>query len=172
MPVKWVADRTESFLTDAHGRDHHVDPVKALAKGAPQIHPEAEGNLIFDWELGDAKATDAAIKAGRACDADEDREQPPGAESRIEPRATLGHYDKARGPLHLLDDVAEPASGAAGDERLLQCRAGKQAARHRADVGGGFGSKIYIYPEEIVCLWASKKTGVPVKWVATAPKAS
>ena len=34
------------------------------------------------------------------------------------------------------------------------------------DVGGGFGSKIYIYPEEIVCLWASKKTGVPVKWVA------
>jgi carbon-monoxide dehydrogenase large subunit len=34
------------------------------------------------------------------------------------------------------------------------------------DVGGGFGSKIYIYPEEITCLWASKKTGVPVKWVA------
>ena len=34
------------------------------------------------------------------------------------------------------------------------------------DVGGGFGSKIYIYPEEIVCLWASKRTGVPVKWVA------
>ncbi|MCK5747835.1 MAG: molybdopterin-dependent oxidoreductase, partial [Oricola sp.] len=32
--------------------------------------------------------------------------------------------------------------------------------------GGGFGSKIYIYPEEITCLWASKKTGVPVKWVA------
>jgi CO/xanthine dehydrogenase Mo-binding subunit len=32
------------------------------------------------------------------------------------------------------------------------------------DVGGGFGSKIYIYPEEIVCLWASKRTGVPVKW--------
>src|SRR5262249_39707207 len=32
--------------------------------------------------------------------------------------------------------------------------------------GGGFGSKIYIYPEEIVCCWASKRTGVPVKWVA------
>jgi carbon-monoxide dehydrogenase large subunit len=34
------------------------------------------------------------------------------------------------------------------------------------DVGGGFGSKIFIYPEEVVCCWASKKTGVPVKWVA------
>ena len=39
------------------------------------------------------------------------------------------------------------------------------------DVGGGFGSKIYIYPEEIVCLWASKKTGVPVKWTADRTEA-
>ena len=39
------------------------------------------------------------------------------------------------------------------------------------DVGGGFGSKIFIYPEEIVCLWASKKTGVPVKWTADRTEA-
>ena len=39
------------------------------------------------------------------------------------------------------------------------------------DVGGGFGSKIFIYPEEIVCLWASKKTGVPVKWNADRTEA-
>jgi carbon-monoxide dehydrogenase large subunit len=32
------------------------------------------------------------------------------------------------------------------------------------DVGGGFGSKIYIYPKKCVCLWAAKRTGVPVKW--------
>ncbi len=34
------------------------------------------------------------------------------------------------------------------------------------DVGGGFGSKIFIYPEEVVCLWASRKVGRPVKWVS------
>ena len=34
------------------------------------------------------------------------------------------------------------------------------------DVGGGFGSKIFIYPEEVVCLWAAKKVGRPVKWMA------
>ena len=39
------------------------------------------------------------------------------------------------------------------------------------DVGGGFGSKIFIYPEEIVCLWASKKSGVPVKWTADRTEA-
>jgi carbon-monoxide dehydrogenase large subunit len=39
------------------------------------------------------------------------------------------------------------------------------------DVGGGFGSKIFIYPEEVVCLWASKKVGRPVKWVADRAEA-
>jgi carbon-monoxide dehydrogenase large subunit len=35
------------------------------------------------------------------------------------------------------------------------------------DVGGGFGSKIFIYNEEVVCTWASKKIGGrPVKWTA------
>ena len=39
------------------------------------------------------------------------------------------------------------------------------------DVGGGFGSKIFIYPEEVVCLWASRKIGRPVKWVSERSEA-
>ena len=39
------------------------------------------------------------------------------------------------------------------------------------DVGGGFGSKIFIYPEEVVALWASKRVGRPVKWVADRSEA-
>ena len=39
------------------------------------------------------------------------------------------------------------------------------------DVGGGFGSKIFIYPEEVVCLWASRKVGRPVKWVSERTEA-
>jgi carbon-monoxide dehydrogenase large subunit len=39
------------------------------------------------------------------------------------------------------------------------------------DVGGGFGSKIFIYPEEVVCLWASKKVGRPVKWTCDRSEA-
>src|SRR5207247_8817053 len=39
------------------------------------------------------------------------------------------------------------------------------------DVGGGFGSKIFIYPEEVVCLWAARKIGRPIKWVAERSEA-
>ena len=39
------------------------------------------------------------------------------------------------------------------------------------DVGGGFGSKIYVYIEEAVCVWASKKVGRPVKWTADRTQA-
>jgi aerobic carbon-monoxide dehydrogenase large subunit len=39
------------------------------------------------------------------------------------------------------------------------------------DVGGGFGSKIFIYPEEVVALWASKRVGRPVKWVSDRSEA-
>ena len=39
------------------------------------------------------------------------------------------------------------------------------------DVGGGFGSKIFIYPEEVVCLWASRKIGRPVRWVSERSEA-
>ena len=39
------------------------------------------------------------------------------------------------------------------------------------DVGGGFGSKIFIYPEEVVCLWAAKKVGRPVKWTCDRSEA-
>jgi carbon-monoxide dehydrogenase large subunit len=38
-------------------------------------------------------------------------------------------------------------------------------------VGGGFGSKIFIYPEEVVALWASKRVGRPVKWVSDRSEA-
>src|SRR5919108_592376 len=39
------------------------------------------------------------------------------------------------------------------------------------DVGGGFGSKIFIYPEEVVCLWAARRIGRPVKWVSDRSEA-
>src|SRR5690606_7461716 len=68
--------------------------VEALKKGAPQLHPEAEGNLIYDWEIGDAGATDAAI--ARAAHVTKmqivNNRLVPNA---MEPRAALGHYDKA-----------------------------------------------------------------------------
>ncbi|PDQ18737.1 carbon monoxide dehydrogenase [Mesorhizobium sanjuanii] len=142
-----------------------VDAPKALERGAPQIHPEADNNLIFDWELGDGKATDAAIQAAAHVTRMKivNNRLVPNA---MEPRAALGHYDKAEDHYTCWTTSQNPHVA-----RLVMSAFYNVAPENKLrviapDVGGGFGSKIYIYPEEIVCLWASKKTGVPVKWVA------
>jgi carbon-monoxide dehydrogenase large subunit len=139
--------------------------VDALKKGAPQLHPEAEGNLIYDWEIGDAKATDAALaKAAHITKMHivNNRLVP----NAMEPRAALGHYDKAEDHTTCWTTSQNPHVA-----RLVMSAFYNVAPENKLrviapDVGGGFGSKIFIYPEEVVCCWASKKTGVPVKWVA------
>ncbi len=142
-----------------------IDQAEALEGGAPQIHPEAKNNLIFDWDLGDEAATDAAFaKAAHVVELDiRNNRLVPNA---MEPRAALGHYDKAEDHYTCWTTSQNPHVA-----RLVMSAFYNVAPENKLrviapDVGGGFGSKIYIYPEEIVCLWASKKTGVPVKWVA------
>jgi aerobic carbon-monoxide dehydrogenase large subunit len=142
-----------------------VDASKAMDKGAPQIHPEADNNLIFDWDIGNADDTAAAFgKAAHVVKMDiiNNRLVP----NAMEPRAALGHYDKAEDHYTCWTTSQNPHVA-----RLVMSAFYNVAPENKLrviapDVGGGFGSKIYIYPEEIVCLWASKKTGVPVKWVA------
>ncbi|TGV55896.1 xanthine dehydrogenase family protein molybdopterin-binding subunit, partial [Mesorhizobium sp. M00.F.Ca.ET.149.01.1.1] len=71
-----------------------VDATKAIQPGAPQVHAEAPNNLIFDWEIGDGKATDAAIQSAAHVTRMKivNNRLVPNA---MEPRAALGHYDKA-----------------------------------------------------------------------------
>ncbi|TIS61319.1 MAG: xanthine dehydrogenase family protein molybdopterin-binding subunit [Mesorhizobium sp.] len=178
--VRYVGDAVVIVIADTKGQARDaaeaveitykelkavVEATKALEKGAPQVHAEAENNLIFDWELGDGKATDVAIKSAAHVTRMKivNNRLVPNA---MEPRAALGHYDKAEDHYtcwttsqnpHLARLVLSAFYNVAPENKLRVIA---------PDVGGGFGSKIYIYPEEIVCLWASKKTGVPVKWVA------
>ena len=142
-----------------------TDAVSAMKKGAPQIHPEAKGNLIYDWEIGDLAAVDKAIADAAhvtRMDITNNRLVP----NAMEPRAALGHYDKAEDHYTCWTTSQNPHVA-----RLVMSAFYNVAPENKLrviapDVGGGFGSKIYIYPEEIVCLWASKRAGVPVKWVA------
>ncbi len=147
-----------------------IHAVDALKPGAPQIHPEAKGNLIYDWEIGDGAAADAAIaSAAHVTEVDivNNRLSP----NPMEPRATLGVYDAAEDHYTCWTTSQNPHVA-----RLVMSAFYNVAPENKLrviapDVGGGFGSKIYIYPEEIVCLWASKKTGVPVKWTADRTEA-
>ena len=163
-------DAAEAVVVDYAELPAVVEAVDALKAGAPQIHPEAANNLIFDWELGDEAATDRAIaEAAHVTDIElyNNRLSP----NAMEPRATLGIYDSSEDHYTCYTTSQNPHVA-----RLVMSAFYNVAPENKLrviapDVGGGFGSKIYIYPEEIVCLWASKKTGVPVKWTADRTEA-
>src|SRR5918994_5532242 len=157
-------DAAEAVEVTYNERSAVTDATKALQPGAPQLHPEADNNLIFDWDIGNADETTAAF--GRAAhvvklDIVNNRLVP----NAMEPRATLGHYDKAEDHYTCWTTSQNPHVARLVMSAFYNIAPENKLRVIAPDVGGGFGSEIFIYPEEVVCLWASKKTGVPVKWV-------
>ena len=141
-----------------------VPDIKAAIKpGAPQLHPEAPGNVVYDWALGDEAAVKAAFaKAANVVSLEltNNRLVP----NAMEPRAAIADYDAAEQHFTLYTTSQNPHVA-----RLVLSAFYNIAPEHKLrviapDVGGGFGSKIYIYPEEMVCLWASRKVGRSIKW--------
>jgi aerobic carbon-monoxide dehydrogenase large subunit len=156
-------DAAEAVVVDYETLPVVTDAVEALKDGAPQLHPEAKNNLIFDWEIGDGAATDAAISSAAHVTEMKivnNRLVP----NPMEPRAALGSYDEAEDHYTLWTTSQNPHVARLVLSAFYNVAPENKLRVIAPDVGGGFGSKIYIYPEEIVCLWASKRTGVPVKW--------
>src|SRR5690242_9954578 len=140
-------------------------PGEAQAAGAPQIHDEAPRNTIFDWHLGDEAKTEAAFaSAAHVVDLDivNNRLVP----NAMEPRAAIGEYDAGSGTFTLTTTSQNPHVARLVLAAFVQIAPELKLRVIAPDVGGGFGSKIFIYPEETVCLWAAKKVGRPVKWTA------
>jgi len=156
-------DAAEAVVIDYETLPVVTSAVEALKDGAPQIHPEAKNNLIFDWEIGDSAATDAAIASAAHVTEMKiinNRLVP----NPMEPRAALGVYDEGEDHFTLWTTSQNPHVARLVLSAFYNVAPENKLRVIAPDVGGGFGSKIYIYPEEIVCLWASKRTGVPVKW--------
>jgi aerobic carbon-monoxide dehydrogenase large subunit len=138
-------DAAEAVMVDYDELPAVVSAVEALKDGAPQLHPEAENNLIFDWELGDKGATDAAFTNAAhvtRLHIVNNRLVP----NPMEPRAALGHYDAADDHYTCWTTSQNPHVA-----RLVMSAFYNVAPEHKLrviapDVGGGFGSKIYIYP--------------------------
>ena len=163
-------DAAEKVKVDYEVLPAVVDPAKAQAPGAPQIHPDIANNTIYQWHLGDAKATAAAFAAAKhvtKLDIVNNRLVP----NAMEPRAALAEYDAGTDNLTLWNTSQNPHVA-----RLVISAFVGMAPEHKLrviapDVGGGFGSKIFIYPEEVVCLWAARKVRRPVKWTADRSEA-
>jgi carbon-monoxide dehydrogenase large subunit len=156
-------DAAEAVVVNYEELPAVPDIRAAIKPGAAQLHPEAPGNIVYDWTLGDeAAVTSAFAKAANVVSLDitNNRLIP----NAMEPRAAVADYATAEDHYTLYTTSQNPHVA-----RLVLSAFYNIAPEHKLrviapDVGGGFGSKIYIYPEEMVCLWASKKVGRPVKW--------
>lgn len=142
----------------------------AIAPGAPLVWPEAEGNICFRHELGDAARTDQAFEQAEHVVRARIR-NPRVAGNPLEPRTCLGRFDEGTQRWHLTSSTANPHR-----IRLLLAEHILRVPAHRVhvvagDVGGGFGTKGGIYPEEILVLWAAQRIGRPVKWVCDRSEA-
>ncbi|MDP6604444.1 MAG: xanthine dehydrogenase family protein molybdopterin-binding subunit, partial [Rhodospirillales bacterium] len=158
-------DAAEAMSIDYEALGAVVTLADAPKEGAPQLHDDAPGNLCFEWEIGDKDATEQAFAAAHkvvALDLVNSRLIP----NAIEPRAALGEFDPGTGNYTLHTTSQNPHV-----VRLLMGAFVLQIPEHKLrvvspDVGGGFGSKIPHYAEEVVVTWAAKKVGRPVKWAA------
>ncbi|MEP6996759.1 MAG: xanthine dehydrogenase family protein molybdopterin-binding subunit [Betaproteobacteria bacterium] len=158
-------DAAEMIAVDYEVLPAVVNPVDALKKNAPAIHEGAPGNKCYTWALGDKTATDAAFASAAhvtKLDLVNNRLIP----NAIEPRAAVASYSRADDSYTLYVTSQNPHV-----ERLLMTAfvLGLPETKVRViapDVGGGFGSKIYLYPEETALVWVSKRVNRPIKWTA------
>ena len=163
-------DAAEAVKVDYEVLPAVVDPRKARDKSAAQIHPDIPNNLIYDWHLGDAKAVDAAFAGAKhitKIDLVNNRLSP----NPMEPRAALAEYDSGTEHLTLWNTSQNPHVARLVISAFVGMAPENKLRVIAPDVGGGFGSKIFIYPEEVVCLWAARRTGRPVKWTGDRSEA-
>jgi carbon-monoxide dehydrogenase large subunit len=175
--VRYVGDHVAVVIAETHHQakdaaeqievDYDVLPAvidtAGAQKAADLVHDEIPANLCFDWEVGNKAAVDSAFATAKHVTtiAIVNNRLIPNA---IEPRAALGEYDRGTDSFTLYTTSQNPHVA-----RLVLSAFIGIAPEHKLrviapDVGGGFGSKIFIYAEETVCLWAAKKVRRPVKW--------
>jgi carbon-monoxide dehydrogenase large subunit len=146
-----------------------VDIGKVTSAGAA-VHDEAPDNHCYRWQIGDAAGVDDAFKGAAHVTRLQLRNNRL-APNAIEPRAANAVYDAAADSYTLYVANQNPHV-----ERLLMCAFVLGIPEHKMrvvapDVGGGFGSKIFLYGEETALVWASKQVKRPIKWTAERSEA-
>ena len=136
----------------------------ALAPDAPLVWPEQGTNLLYDASVGDEKAAKAALaKAARTVEIEIVNNRL--VANYMEPRSVLAVYDPAAEHytvtlgsqgVHFMRDGLSKVLGVAPDKvRVIT----------PADVGGGFGTKFFVYREYPLAMVAARKFGRPVRWI-------
>jgi len=158
-------DAAERVAVDYEPLPAVTSAEAARVPGAPLVSDEIPGNTCLDWHTGDAAGAEAAFAAAAhvvSLDLDNHRI----VMNPMEPRGGVGTFDPAtrRYTLHVSSQnihinrnhVARSLGVEPKDVRFIA-----------HDVGGGFGAKNFAYVEHALVLWAARKVGRPVKWIAS-----
>ena len=143
-----------------------VDARKAMQPGQPLLHDDIPDNVTYTWALGDKAAVDQAFQAA-ANVVELDLINQRLIANAMEPRATAAQWNAASEEMTVWTTSQNPHP-----IRLLLSAFTLGIPEHKLrvispDVGGGFGSKIFHYPEEIITPWVARKVNRPVRWVAS-----
>jgi len=141
-----------------------TDLATATEPGQPQVWENVPSNVCFDWEIGDKAKTDALFaQAARTAQIRVVNNRV--VVNSMEARVAIAEFDQASGrwTLHantqggwLVKNLMAPVLGAAPEDfRVIT-----------PDVGGGFGMKLFLYPEHVLTCYAARKLGRPVKWAS------
>jgi carbon-monoxide dehydrogenase large subunit len=160
-------DAAELVAVDYEPLPAVVDLKSATQPQAPKIWQDCpNGNIGVTIAFGDKAATDAVFAAAKHVVAVRLVNNRITA-NPIEPRCALGMYDAADGRFTLYTASQDPHSVRATLSVDVLHVPQSKVRVISPDVGGGFGMKANIYPDDVLVLWASKRCGRPVKWTAT-----
>jgi len=163
-------DAAEQIDIDFETLPAVTDTVGATEEGAPQLWDHIPNNTCIDWEDGDKEAVDAAFdQANHVTKLRVINNRL--VSNAMEPRATIGDFDETSGRSTLytpsqgvhfvLPQIADVILKIGADNLRVVS----------PNVGGGFGTKAFLYPEQALVVWAARKIGRPVKWTSERTEA-
>ena len=142
---------------------------EAIKNDSPQVWENTKNNLCFDWEMGEQNKVEDAFKNADSIVEIElinNRIVP----NSMETRGAIANYNKENNKYELRCSSQGVHSLRDRISHILNIEP-KELRVITTDVGGGFGMKIFNYPEYICSLFASKKVGRPVKWISERSEA-
>ncbi|WP_342639970.1 xanthine dehydrogenase family protein molybdopterin-binding subunit [Rhodoligotrophos ferricapiens] len=162
-------DALDAIHVDYDVLDAVADAAQAVQPDAPRVWDNLADNLCCDWEIGDADAVASAMERAHHVTRmalSNNRLAP----VPMEPRAAIAQFDRGSGFLTLHTTSQNPHTVRSIISNVL----GMSEADVRVispDVGGGFGGKIPVYPEEVCLCWAASRVGGPVRWTSDRTEA-
>ena len=161
-------DAAEAVFVEYEILPSVTDLGATLDEGAPAVWDDVPGNMAFDWEIGDKAKVDALFaQAAHVTRLTVVNNRI--VVASLETRAAAAQFEDGRFTLY-----TNTQGGWSIRTQLAKTIFNLPEDRFRVvtpDVGGGFGMKLFLYPEQILVCYAARKLGRPVKWTSERSEA-